>query len=265
MGKDFGEEIKEWLDDEENLLDDVNVYLPLEQRCMLVDIVFCVDVTSGTSPIINSVKAIARNLYDSIIIESQKKLKHVKQLRVKVIAFRDYYCDGPYAMEESKFFILPAENNEFYNFVSSLEARGGGDEPENALEAIALAMKSNWACEGSASEIARNIIVVFTDASAHPFEKTSKVAIEFYPYYPTDMIGTYGEFIDEWQGARPLGGRDYWSKYAMDNHAKRMIVYAPCGAYPWDDLEDDLEMMIMRDIEDLTSEKIISDINSVIV
>ena len=110
-----------------------------------VDIVFCIDVTASMAPIINTVKNLTLDLYDDLITNMREKNNRiVKQLRVKVIAFRDYYCDGPYAMEESQFFTLPDQKTEFRNFVAALEAKGGGDEPENALEAMALAMKSDW-------------------------------------------------------------------------------------------------------------------------
>lgn len=229
-------------------------------KALLIDIVLCIDVTCG---ILNSVKNVVFELYDYIVTNKYRHIL-VKQLRVKVIGFRDLYCDGDYALETSRFFYLPDESSEFESFVNNFESKDGRDEPKNALEAIALAMKSDWV-RASINEIARNIIVVFTDASAYPFEKSSEVDLKNYPHYPTEMIETYVEFIDAWQGARPLGLRDNWSQYEMDNRVKRMIVYAPCDKYPWNDLVLDLEMMIMDDIKDITTEKILSDINSAII
>lgn len=265
MGRDFEEEFKDLLVDfddcnNDSTDDDVNVLIPL-RYC---DIVLCIDVTSGMESVLNSVKSIVLDLYDNVMTNAHKRNRDIKQLRVKVIAFRDYYCDGPYAMEESSFFTLPEEKTEFYNFVSSLEAKGGGDEPENALEAIALAMGSDWLIPIDTCEVARNIIVVFTDAPAHPLEKSSEMALEFYPYYPTDMIETYGEFIDEWQGGRPLFYPDC-QKNRMGRISQRLIVYAPQDVYPWNDLMFDLEMTLINDIRELTTEKVLSDINSAIV
>lgn len=268
MGIDFEEEFKDLLinfDDcnDDGADDDVIVSVP----CIscFVDIVLCIDVTSGMTPVLNSIKKFALDFYDNVITNASKQYREIKQLRIKVIAFRDYYCDGPYAMEESRFFFLPVEKTEFYNFVSSLEAKGGGDEPENALESIALAMKSDWVCEAwGECERERNIIIVFTDAPSHPLEKYSKVVHEHYPYYPTEMIETYEEFIDAWQGGRPLGCPD-WPKNRMSHSAQRMIVYAPQDVYPWNDLMFDLEMTLINDIKELTTEKVLSDINSAIV
>ncbi len=265
MGIDFEEEFKDLLinyDDcsDDSIDDDAKVSSSL--RPCLVDIVLCIDVTSGMGIILNNVKKFALDLYDNVITNAHKRHKDIKQLRVKVIAFRDYFWDGPYAMEESKFFILPEEKREFNDFLSLLAAIGGGDEPENALEAIALAMNSDWVIPIDTYEVARNIIVVFTDASAHPLEKSAEVISE---YYPTDMLKSYVELVDAWQGSTSLGGYDKSEKYRMNPYAKRMIVYAPWGGEPWADLEEDLEMTIMNDIKDLTPEKILSDINSAIV
>ena len=70
------------------------------------------------------------------------KDKHIEQLRVKVIGFRDFYADGAKAIEElSTFFNIP-EEEKFKATIDKLEAYGGGDKPGNGLEALALAMKS---------------------------------------------------------------------------------------------------------------------------
>ena len=159
-----------------------------------VDTVFCIDVTVSMAPI---VKNLTLYLYDDFIRNMRGKSNRiVKQLRVKVIAFRDYYCDDPYAMEESKFFALYEQKTEFRNFVAALEAKGGGDEPENALEAMTLAMKSDWVrVTNPNTEKARNVVVIFTDASAHPLEKSADGVSE---YYPTDMLKNYNELYEAW-------------------------------------------------------------------
>ena len=203
-----------------------------------VDIVFCIDVTASMAPIINTVKNLTLDLYDVLITNMPlKKERSIKQLRVKVIAFRDYYCDGPYAMEESDFFKLPEQKNEFRNFVASLEAKGGGDEPENALEAMALAMKSDWVrVSNPNTEKARNVVVIFTDASAHPLEKSDGEKPE---YYPADMLKSYNELYEAWCGPRPL--MDNVESYAMDKMAERLIIFAPEDVYPWNDMAEEID------------------------
>ena len=207
-----------------------------------VDIVFCIDVTASMAPIINTAKALTLNFYDDFframpLSKQTLEKPSVKQLRVKVIAFRDYYCDGTYAMEESDFFELPKQKNEFRNFVASLEAKGGGDEPENALEAMALAMKSDWVrVTNPNTEKARNVVVIFTDASAHPLEKSIDGVSE---YYPADMLKNYNELYEAWCGQGTC--MDNGESYTMDKNAERLVIFAPEDAYPWSDMAEEID------------------------
>ncbi len=197
-----------------------------------VDLVLCIDVTISMKPIIDTVKGMALSLYDDMVAALAKKRRKVNDFRVKVIAFRDYYCDGQYAMAESRFFNLPNETADFSEYVLGLKADGGGDEPENALEAIALAMKSDWVQAISANEKARNIIVVFTDASAHPFEKAQDGVTKF---YPENMLTSLEDLKMAWEGQNRLDGASLTDIYRMDPAAKRLIVYSPLDSYPWNE------------------------------
>jgi hypothetical protein len=78
-----------------------------------VDIVFCIDVTGSMSPIIDQVKANALRFYDDVQSNLTAKGKNVDQLRVRVIAFRDFVADGAAALAESPFFTLPGERASF--------------------------------------------------------------------------------------------------------------------------------------------------------
>ena len=223
------------LEDEKKVTDDVAVIKQdaLGAISTKVDIVFCIDITGSMAPTIQNVKDLTLSLYDELINTMDNEYqRRVDEMRVKVFAFRDYYCDGSEAMLESDYFILPDEKNKFYNFVSNLEAAGGGDEPENSLEALALAMKTDWVKVSDPNrEKARNVIVLFTDASAHPLEKakTSKTC-----YYPSDMLTSYGELYEAWQGQ----GRD---EYSMNKDAKRLIIFAPEDSYPWNDIAEEFD------------------------
>jgi len=186
-----------------------------------VDLVLCIDGTASMVPIIENVKESARNFYGKIVEALSKKERKVDGLRIKVIVFRDYYCDGDRAMEISDFFELPAQAEGFNRFVSSIEAVGGGDEPENGLEAIFLAMKSDWVKEGVKK---RHIIMVWTDASAHKLEEASGGSKPL--NYPQDMPSTLTELSDQWNDSQ---------SGMMNLAAKRLIVFAP-DMYPWSTL-----------------------------
>lgn len=200
-----------------------------------VDLVLCIDVTQSMQPIIDTVKGMALSLYDDMVTALKIKRRKVNDFRVKVIAFRDYYCDGQFAMDESRFFSLPNETAAFSEYVLGLKADGGGDEPENALEAIALAMKSDWVHAISENERARNIIIVFTDASAHPFEKAQDGITKF---YPDNMLNSLADLRQAWEGQNQLDGRSLIDDYMMDQSAKRLIIYSPKDSYPWNEISN---------------------------
>ena len=72
-----------------------------------VDMVFCIDATGSMRHVLDFVKQNALNLYRDVAAEMEKKHKTIDQLRVRVIAFRDYINDGEEAMLSSDFFVLP--------------------------------------------------------------------------------------------------------------------------------------------------------------
>ena len=130
-----------------------------------VDIVFVIDATGSMSDLIDIVKNNAINFHSDIQTVMSKKGKTIQDFRIKVIAFRDYIADGEDAMLRTDFFNLPEETEAFKETVNSISAFGGGDEPEDGLEALAFAIRSQWTTEGLKR---RQLIVVWSDASTHP-------------------------------------------------------------------------------------------------
>ena len=163
-----------------------------------VDIVFCIDVTGSMTPILDAVKANALRFYDDVQHNLTAKGKNVDELRVRVVAFRDFVADGELALQESPFFRLPAEQAGFSDFVNGLIAQGGGDAPESGLEAVALAVNSPWTNRGDRR---RQVVVVWTDQPAHPLDPTTLPA-ELRGRVPAD----FSALTDLWEDAQgPLG------------------------------------------------------------
>lgn len=182
-----------------------------------VDIVFCIDVTGSMTPILDAVKANALRFYDDVQDNLTAKGKNVDELRVRVIAFRDFVADGEAALQESPFFGLPAEQAGFSDFVNGLLAQGGGDAPESGLEAVALAVNSPWTSRGDRR---RQVVVVWTDQPAHPLDP-STVPAELRGRVPAD----FSALTDLWEDAQgPLGAS-----------SKRLILFAPDGP-GWSDI-----------------------------
>lgn len=189
-----------------------------------VDIVMCIDATGSMRPIIEEVKENALNFCTKFHESMDANGKNVASLRIKVIAFRDYGCDGSRAMEESDFFVLPEQNEAFRSYVMGINAAGGGDEPENALEAMALAMRSDWAM-GDGKH--RHVILVFTDASAVSLGDTARMSN---PAYPADMPSSLAELGDMWAGeSQELAGMP-------DPRSQRLVLFAP-KVSPWTDIQ----------------------------
>lgn len=178
-----------------------------------VDLVMCIDGTGSMGPIIEQVKSSALNFYKELEEKMDTKEKKIDQLRAKVIVFRDYWADSAdKVMEISEFYDLRTQASEFANFVSGITAQGGGDEPENGLEGLALALKSDWEKSQDFAK-QRHVVVLYTDASAHSLEKDTKP-----DHYPTDIPQTFDELTDFW--------------HDLPAASKRLLLFAP-DASPW--------------------------------
>jgi hypothetical protein len=190
-----------------------------------VDIVFCIDVTGSMTPILDSVKANALGFYDDVQTNLTAKGKHVEQLRVRIVAFRDFAADGDAALEESPFFTLPAERAGFAEFVNGLIPQGGGDHPESGLEAVAVAINSPWTTTGDRR---RQVIVVWTDQPAHTLDPS---------VVPADLAsripGDFSALTDAWEDEQGQ----------MGSNSKRLILFAPDGP-GWSDISSVWENVV---------------------
>lgn len=186
-----------------------------------VDIVFCIDCTESMDNILNIVKGRALSFYTDVQTTMQSKGKEIDQLRVRVVAFRDYLAYDEEKREKTHlnepmlitdFFNLPADSHKLEVSVKSLQPIGGGDEPEDGLEALAYAIRSDWTTKGSKD---RHIIVLWTDQKAHKlgFGKSS-------PKYPKGMAQDIGELTEWW-------GDKYEPGFMPEQPAKRLILFAP--------------------------------------
>lgn len=184
-----------------------------------VDIVLCVDATGSMFPVLDNVKASALQFHDRLNDVMAKKGKAISQLRLKVIAFRDFGDDASDAIQQTGFLHLPEQARDFEEFVRGIDASGGGDIPESGLEALALAINSPWE---RGLDRRRHVIVMFTDAPAHPLGKHASV-----PSYPAGVPRSLDELFEQWGYARSQTA-------VMEQSAKRLVLFAPDQA-PWSD------------------------------
>lgn len=212
-----GQSVRKTLDGVQNRLKSQGV---VTGEKTVVDLVFLIDGTGSMQNALDAVKMRAMSLYKDIIKGLANKKRVVSKMRVKVIVFRDLYVDAN-AYEESDYFILSEEDDDesaaFKAYISDIRATGGGDEPEHGLEALHRAMKLDFTPRLQGLK-ARHIIVLMTDASAHPLDDPQRDLAEYRDIYPADMPRTILELQEEWE--------------QMDPKAKRLIIFAP-NAYPW--------------------------------
>ena len=185
------------------------------------DIVFCIDATGSMGKVIEMVKQNALSFRQDLAKAMKAKGKTIQQLRIRVIAFRDYIADGENAMMATDFFLLPEEVETFSKCVNGIQATGGGDIPEDGLEALAFAIRSKWTMEAAKK---RHVIVLWTDAGVHELGYGSKMS-----NYPEKMAKNFEE-LTNWWGDEQLSGY-------MDFSAKRLLLFAPYASY-WKTISD---------------------------
>ncbi|MGW0516127.1 vWA domain-containing protein [Crossiella sp. NPDC003009] len=190
-----------------------------------VDIVLCIDATASMKPTLDNVKHSALAFPGRLVQEMAAKGRGIRSLRLKVIAFRDFGDRADDAMVESEFLRIPAQVDEFERTVRALGPDGGGDAPESGLEALAVAMHSDWE---SGLDRRRHVIVIFTDAPAHRLGDPRQTRAWT---YPRSVPGSLDELFALWGHAQSR-------ESLMENSAKRLLIFAP-EEYPWADIADD--------------------------
>lgn len=218
-----------------------------------VDLVFCIDATMSMDPILDTVKVHALNFYQDFQQVMDRKKKRVQQLRVRIVAFRDYYYDREQAMLVTNFFDLPTQAEDFEACVKSIEADGGGDDPEDGLEALAYAMKSDW---NTKAQKRRHVIVVWSDEGTHDLGYGKSAA-----NYPRGMARDFNE-LTRWWGSRQCPG-------IMDEAAKRLLLFTP-SKNSWNLIRDNWNNVIQYEsdagsgLKDCDYEQILNAISNTI-
>ena len=178
-----------------------------------IDMVFCIDGTGSMTPCISAVKNNARRFYREFVGAMTDMGSKIDSMRIKVIVFRDYKYDEDEAMQESAFFELPADDADFERYMSGIVADGGGDAPENGLEALVCAMRSDFTTGAKD----RQVIVLFSDADALDLRERKGCGD-----YPSDMPDRNG-MLEMWSCLK----QD--KEYKLRERCKRLVMFAPAG------------------------------------
>lgn len=132
-----------------------------------VDVVLVMNGTGSMAPLFEAVKESALSFYDRVAEEVAFKRRRLERMRLKLIVYRDLYCDKT-PFEESPFFDLPDEAADFRQFVENVEVLQGGGKPESGLEALWKAIHADFQSYEVGKKV-RHIICLMTDAPPIPW------------------------------------------------------------------------------------------------
>ena len=214
-----------------------------------VDLVFCIDATGSMRQLMDKIKQLAIALPKNLTDAVKKAGKNMRKIRVKVIDFADFKSEGKDAIHESPFYNASNQIVQIINEFDSIkmvndqgEGRGGDEIPENALEAIWLAMNSDFTEERPDEDI-RQIILVFTDASPLNFQERARYpgyARYNFPARIQEMRALWGKYYGAELQLKPPSTDEQLETYLKTKLAPgsaRMLLYAPLGelaGHSWD-------------------------------
>lgn len=192
-------------------------YVKPKTNPYVMDFCLCIDGSAAMSGMMDTVKQQVKTIRDVSVQGMRRSGQEASDVRVKVIVFRDYACDGDAAMVQSEFFDLndPDGQEAFNRFVDGIEACGGSGSP-NALEAISLALRSDWKRIGG--RFRRQIVILFTASEPLPLQDRERAAAPNYPEgIPQDLADLHAVF----DGGDPAYAPDHSPRHC------RLVIYAP--------------------------------------
>lgn len=186
-----------------------------------VDLVWCIDGTK--TPLMEKILDVIKNnnshFWKRYLKAMESEGKDVGSVRIKVIVFRDFNYQ-PHGIEESKFFLMPEEEQQLVQYVKDIVLTEGDENSNYSLEALATSLKSKWSNKEKRN---RDIIVMFSDKEAFPLQMDKD-----FPYYPEGMPKDLAELSEWWEGEIDLNN-SYKAKYG------RLVAFVP-NRYPWNEI-----------------------------
>lgn len=136
------------------------------------DIVFLIDVSGSMQPCLDALKENVGVLIDTMVNPGPNAEAVVRDWRIKICGYRDAMADGNQWWVEMPF---TSDAAQVKSDLASLEASGGGDEPESLLDGLWKLAKLNATEKGMPGEAnswryrsdAARCVIVFTDATCH--------------------------------------------------------------------------------------------------
>ena len=156
------EKLFEHLQKDMSLAREANLVQGDRPSCISVDVAFCIDCTGSMNAWLGAAKAQIMFIAAEIVPRIKKEYPEMDiELHFSIIEYRDYGdLDQCKVYPPTEF---TSDVNAFNAHIQNLDARGGGDGPEDLLGALHLAGKLNWTS-------AIKFLVIITDSPAHTRE-----------------------------------------------------------------------------------------------
>ncbi len=186
-----------------------------------IDLCLVVDGRRAMAPCMEAVKETILRIPGRFMETARSSRPGLGSLRARLLVFRDFACDGEKALEDTGFYTLtmdPEGEGAFREAVRKIRAESRAGRPGSGLEALALAMGSDWAIPAMNC---RHVIFLFTNGPAMPLGNSFSKAS---PFYPPDLPVSLARM---WQGWESAACAD-WS---------RLFLFAP-PVSPWTELRD---------------------------
>ncbi len=153
-----------------------NQTIPAKKKGV-VDIVFLIDATGSMGPCIKDIKKNIHLFVETLGAADANGGVMIDDWRASVCAYRDYDYDVDRGLDAYISNPFTSDVDELRRQLSSLDACGGGDEPESLLDALYELIQGREKTDRGAipeadkwryTTDAARCVIIFTDASFHP-------------------------------------------------------------------------------------------------
>ncbi len=192
-----------------------------------LDIVLVIDATDSMGPFIDDLHDFVPALYGRLDAARETLPLSV---RIRIVDFADYMSEGDDTLHESDFFEMPEDMDKLLAYTSYIRYdMRGADMPENALEGLWLAMRSDFR---TPTPFGAHIIVMLTDAMPLRLQERADCIGYDSENTPSDIQ----EMEDIWNDPGDVG----LSLSGRSSH-RELILCAPGGRqgdYTWEEVMD---------------------------
>lgn len=167
------------------------------------DLVFVVDL-AARGPFLDILKSHAPTFDNDLRSALAAKHMEIETLRVRVVGFPDVSANDTTSISESPFFNLPDQSSDFAAAVNAMRPAADGDGAASSLEALALAIRSEWTSAGTRG---RQVIVACSDTAPYPLEQTVEGSRR---NSQSALPTTFDELTADWEDQSYMSAADKW-------------------------------------------------------